>query len=276
VLDAGMVPGQQHLGNPHAAELGRARELWAPGQLTTERVLGQRTGIADYAGDEARHHVDHDHGRDLASAEHVVADRDLTGRQAGAHPVVDPLVPPAHDDQARLARQVGGDPLVEALAPRLEQDHRPGVVEHHALDRLEHRLRLHHHSGPASKRHVVDLAVAVVSEVAEVVGVQLEQPAPDGATQHSLPERGQEHDRKDGHDVEPHPASSTCRSQSATATRPASRSTLTTASLVAGMRYSTDPSRLTQTSLAGRSSTSSMRPMPTPDTELTDSPTTWW
>src|SRR5437868_3534915 len=101
LLDAGVVPGQQHLRNPHAAELRRTGELRASGQLTTERVLRQRARVADHPRHQASHRVDHDHGRDLASTEHVIADRDLTGRQACAHPVVDPLVAPAHDDQAR-------------------------------------------------------------------------------------------------------------------------------------------------------------------------------
>ena len=218
LLDAGVVPGQQHLRNPHAAELRRTGELRASGQLTTERVLRQRARVADHPRHQASHRVDHDHGRDLASTEHVIADRDLTGRQACAHPVVDPLVAPAHDDQARLARQLGGDALVQALSPGLEQDHRSRVVQHHALDRLEHGLRLHHHPGSASERHVVHLTVAVMSEVAKVVGVQLEQPALDGTADHSLLKRRAEHAREDGHDVEAHQASSTCSSQSATAT----------------------------------------------------------
>src|SRR5579859_6593350 len=262
--DSRVVAREQHVGDAHAPVLGRPCELRAARQVSTERVLHQRVRVSDDAGDQAPDRVDQHHRRDLAAAQHVVADRDLVRGQTRAHAIVDALVSAADDDQTGLLGELFRQALVQAPAPGLEQHDGAGVVEHHALDRLEHRLGLHHHAGPATERDVVHLAVAVVREVAEVVRLELDEPALDRAPDHALPEDRSEHVGEDGDDVESHRlyASSTWTSQSATTTRPASRSTWTTASLVAGMRCSSEPSRLTQTSLAGRSSTSAMVPRP--------------
>src|SRR5581483_6446548 len=275
-VDARVVAREKHLGHAHAAKLGRARVLRAARKLAAERVVLERRRVADDAGDEPADRVDQHHGRDLGAAQYVIADRDLAGAEAGAHAVVDALVAAAHDDQARLAGELGRQRLVEAPAPGLEQDHRPRVVEHHALDRLEYRLRLEDHPRAAAERHVVDLAVPVVREVAQVVRVQLDDPALDRAPDDAVLERRPEHPREDRDDVEPH-TSSTSSNQSATVTAPPETSTFTTASRVAGMRNSVASSRETHTSFAGRSRTSWMAPSGLPDVVLTSSPmTSWW
>src|SRR5205807_3709055 len=143
------------------------------------------------------------------------------------------------------------------------------------LHRLDHRLRLHDHPRSAPERHVVHLAVAVMRMLAEVVCLELDNSALDGATDHALLEDRAEHGREDGDDVESNHqslASSDLSSQSCTTTRPAARSTSTTASLVAGIRCSMVPSRLTHTSLAGRSRTSAMTPSSAPELDVTARP----
>ena len=124
------------------------------------------------------------------------------------------------------------------------------------LHGLEHRLGLDDHAWAPTKGHVVDLPVPIVREVAEVVCMKLDYAALDATTDHPMLEHGAEHGWEDRDDVKSHAiayrASSTSTSQSATTTRRASRFTSMTASRVAGMRCSTVPSRLTQTSLAGR------------------------
>src|SRR5579859_4127121 len=276
LADSRVVARQQDIWNSHAAKLGGPRELRAARQLPPERVVLERVRIADHAGHQPRHRVDQHHRWNLRSAEHVVADRDLPCGQAGAHAVVDALVAPTNDDESWFQRQLGGQALVEAFAPWLHENDRARVVEHHALHRFEDRLGLQHHAGPAAEGNVVDLPVPVVRELAQVVGVQLEHAVRDRPTDHALVEAGPEHAGEDGHDVELHRASSTVSSQSATTIRPASRSTVTTASFVAGIRCSSAPSRLTHTSLAGFSSTSSIRPRPRPDAVTTSRPISWW
>ena len=65
------------------------------------------------------------------------------------------------------------------------------------LDRREKRLRLQHHPGPAAKRHVVDDAVPVGREVAQVVHADVEHPAPDRPPDDPFRERRLHHRRED-------------------------------------------------------------------------------
>src|SRR5882672_9991376 len=279
LLDARVVAGKEYLGNGHPAVLGGPRVLRPARRLDGKVVLGQRVGIADHSGNQARDRIDQHHRGDLATAQDIVADRYLARVQGSPDPVVDALVPSAHDDQPRLCRQAFGQPLVERLAPRLHEHNGAGVLRPNRLDRLDRGLRLEDHSRPAAERHVIDLPVPVMRVLAQVVRVQLEEPALDGAADHTLLENRAEHGREDRDDVEPHLfylASSTENSQSATTMRPALTSTSTTASLVAGMRCSTTPSRLTHTSLAGRSRTSAIVPRGRPELVSTARPTTWW
>src|SRR5579859_5133615 len=204
--DSRVVAREQHVGDAHAPVLGGPRELRAACQVSTERVLRERVRVSDDAGDQAPDRIDQQHRRDLAAAQHVVADRDLVRGKTRAHTVVDALVAAADDDQTGLSCELLRQSLVQPPAPRLEEHDGAGVVEHDALDSLEHRLRLHHHAGTAPERDVVYLAVAVVREVAEVVRLQLDDPALDGAPDNALPEDRPEHVGKDGDDVESHSA----------------------------------------------------------------------
>src|SRR5258708_22616148 len=188
LLDPRVVARKQDLGHAHASVLGGPRELRAARELPAERVLRQRVGVSDHAGDQPADRVAEHHRRNLAPAQHVVADRDLVRGKARAHAVVDALVAAADDDQPGLPGELLGQPLVQAPAPRLEEHDRAGVVEHDALDRLEHRLRLHHHARPAAERNVVDLAVAGAREVAEVGRVRPAGPPRDGAPHHAPPD----------------------------------------------------------------------------------------
>src|SRR5882762_5628443 len=262
LLDAGVVSGKENFGNAHAAILGRPRVLRPARRLDGKIVVGQRVWIADDAGHQARDRIDQHHRGDLAAAQDIVADRYLARVERGPNAVVDPFVPSAHDDQPRLGGKALGEPLVQWLPPWLHQNYGARVMCSNRLDSLDRRLRLEHHPWPTAERHVVDLPVPVVRVLAQVVGVKLEEPTLDRTPDHSLPEYRAEHGREDRDDVESHLylASSTATSQSATTTRPALTSTSTTASFVAGIRCSTTPSRLTHTSLAGRSRTSAIVP----------------
>src|SRR5712671_1194140 len=262
LLDARMVAGKEHFGNAHAAVLRRPGVLRPARRLDGKVVLRERVRIAHYAGHQARDRIDQYHRGDLAAAQDIVADRYFTRVQGRPDPVVYPFVSSTHDDQPGLSGQALGESLVKGLAPWLHQDHRPGVMCSNRLDRLDRRLRLEDHPWPTAERHVIDLPVPVVRMLAQVVRLQLDNPTLDRAPDYAVLKDGAEHGRKDRDNVESHAylASSIATSQSATTTRPPSTSTSTTASLVAGMRCSTTPSRLTHTSLAGRSRTSAIVP----------------
>src|SRR5712692_873267 len=281
LLDAGVVAREEHVGDHQSPKLGGTGELGPSRRLCRETVLRKCLWISDDAGHEPGHSVDEDHRRDLAAAQHIVADRDLARGQPSADAIVDALVSTAHDEQAWLCSELCGDLLVEALAPWLHEYDRAWVVRTDRLHRLEHRLGLDDHPGASAERHVVNLPVAVVCEVAEVVSVKLYHSAVDATTHNTVLEHRYEHGGEDRDYVKTHLgvrylASSTWTSQSATTTRRASRFTSMIASRVAGMRCSIAPSRLTHTSFAGRSRTSAIVPNGCPEPVCTGSPTTWW
>src|SRR5215471_1291539 len=277
VGDLGVVAGEQHFGDLEATPVG------GPGELRVASagragVLRQGGLVAQHAWDEPGHGVHEDHGRQLAAAEHVVADGDLAVGQGLADPVVDALVAAADHDQAGLSRELGRERLGQRLPPRLHQDHRSRVGGAQRVDRGEDRLRLEHHAGAAPERRVVDLAVPVDREVAEVVGVQRDEPARHRPADDALPEDRLEDLREDADDVEAHRyASSAASSQSATVTVPPAMSTARTASGMTGIRSSSPPRRATHTSFAGGSTTAVSVPRSRPLSLRTESPTrSWW
>ena len=75
--------------------------------------------VAQDAGQEPGHGLDHHQGGQLAAGQHEVADRQLAVAQVVGHPLVDPLVAPAQQGEAAgRPGQLPGHGLVEAPAPR--------------------------------------------------------------------------------------------------------------------------------------------------------------
>ena len=96
--------------------------------------------------------------------------------------------------------------LREPLTLRGEQDHRfrrPAAASN-LLDRLHQRLGLHHHARPAAIRHIVHAAMPVRRVVAKVVDLHVEYAVRDPPANDPFRERGFDHPRKDGDDVELH------------------------------------------------------------------------
>ena len=77
-------------------------------QPARERVARHRRLVADHARHEPRDRVDDHQRRQLAARQHVVADRQLLGRQAAPHPLVHPFVAAAqHHDVPQPAQPLG-------------------------------------------------------------------------------------------------------------------------------------------------------------------------
>src|SRR5207237_9301335 len=102
-------------------------------------------------------------------------------------PVVDSLITAADQVEVRLLRKLPGDPLVEELSLRAEQYDRARPLA--GTDRLEDRLRLEHHPGPAPVGDVIHLAVPVVGVVAEVVKGQANHAPGQGPAGHAVDDR---------------------------------------------------------------------------------------
>ena len=81
----------------------------SPNESSLVRLL-----LADHAGDQPRDGLEHHERRKLSPGEHVVADRELLGRQSLDDPFVDALVPPADQHEPRLLRELASERLVQA------------------------------------------------------------------------------------------------------------------------------------------------------------------
>src|SRR5690606_40477286 len=88
----------------------------------TVRLLDERLGVADDAGQQPGHRLDHHECGDLPAVEDVVPDRDLADDDAWPAGVVlgdarvDALVPAAGDDEASRPGELLRGPLGEHLA----------------------------------------------------------------------------------------------------------------------------------------------------------------
>src|SRR3990170_5464088 len=123
-LDLSVVARQQDVWHLHAPELRWARVVRVIEEaVVTERVPLVRLLAPDHTGDEARHRLQDDERRELATGEHVVPDRDLLGRQAFHDALVDALVPAAEQDEPPLVRELPGERLIEPTAGRRQQQH---------------------------------------------------------------------------------------------------------------------------------------------------------
>jgi hypothetical protein len=72
---------------------------------------------------------------------------------------------------------------------------RPALAPN-VVDRGKERLRLHHHPGPAAKRHVVDDAVPVGREISQVVNRDVDHASSDCPPDYALRQRRLHHPGK--------------------------------------------------------------------------------
>src|SRR5450759_2712721 len=239
-VDLAVVAAEQHVGDPPAAELRRARVVRVLGAALEHggvRLADHALGVADHAGKLARDGVEHGHGRHLAAAQHVGADGDPVADEM-RHALVDALVAAAEQDEVLLG-QLSGESVVELPPFRGELDdaapslHAGRVAGEHRLQGGADDVDAQDHPGAAAVGRVVHLQVAqrrvvavvgeaeLVAELAGVADVHLRQ----------VPVEGLREQRKD---VDSHAALSPGRGSSAGAsTRPSTtRSTPASASML--------------------------------------------
>src|SRR5258708_1056029 len=105
-----------------------------------------------------------------------------------------------------------GSPTTPATSPATPSTPPMPVHPHHSPPRPDEGLRVKPQRGSPHEGHTSRLPMPLVREAAQVVRVELEQAVGHRPADDSLIEGGPEHTRKDGHDVEPHRASSTVSS----------------------------------------------------------------
>src|SRR4051812_15808919 len=91
-LDRGVVPGEENLGNRHAANDLRPRVMRMIEETVLERVVPERFLTSDHAGNEPRDGLQDNERGNLSTRKDVVADRELLRREALDDALVDPLV----------------------------------------------------------------------------------------------------------------------------------------------------------------------------------------
>src|SRR6185295_6491508 len=208
--DRGVISGQQHLGHRFAFKDRRpavVREIEQPG---AEAVVFNRPRQLDHPGDLPRDRLDQHHRRQFPSRQDVVADRDLLVHHRLAHPLVDPLVTPAEQDQIAPPGQFAHLRLVQPPALRRKQ-HAPGgrpLGALRSLRQLPHRAdprrSRHHHPAAATVRLVVHASVPIFRVEAKVENLNVEQVVVPRPADQAGREKWREKLRKDRQDLDAH------------------------------------------------------------------------
>ncbi len=177
--------------------------------------------MAEDAGKKADGGVDDDGGAEFAAGENVVADGKLLIAKELADALVHTFVAAADENRAIERGEVAGDGLREGFSLRGEQDN--GLFGGIAggfrgygdgVEAFEDGLGFEDHAFAAAEGPVVDRAVAVMRECAEVVRVNAGALGAKGAFEDAVAEDagagvtvagwGAEEIGKDGEDVEVH------------------------------------------------------------------------
>src|SRR6202521_2534918 len=244
-LDLRMVARAKHLGD------GMPLELRGPGvvrvfeEMLVEGFVFGRFFGPEHPGDQPADGIDHHHRGELAAGQHVVANRDLLVDQVRGNPLIDALIPSADQIEVILAGKLAHQPLVEQFTLRRQQDHRPFARAR--AYRFEDRLRLQHHPRAAAIGDIVDLPVAVVRVVAEVMDAQRDQPAGQSPSSDAGAEGAGEHLWEEGQDLDDHAFVSSGRS---TVIVPSAGAMERTTLRIIGIKISWSPSVTRKTSFA--------------------------
>ncbi len=177
------------------------------------------------------HGIDQHHGRQLAAAQHVVADRPFLIHVRFDEALVDTFVTTGNEDQRLLIRQFANVGLFQLTPLRRQVDNLrlPARGTLGISQRQFERLDLHHHAGATAERAVIHRLMTVLGVAPGIPAIQLEQPLPHRTTGNPIFADGCEHireqtddlDAQAGHAVQKSASQSTCIS-------PESRSTFKT------------------------------------------------
>jgi len=114
-LDLLVVASQQHLGHGLVPKDPRAGVLGILQQALTMGFGGQGFGVADDAGDQARHPLDEGHGRSLPSLQHEITQGNLLVHVL-PHPLIKSLVAATDQGEPLVPGQGREARLVQGLA----------------------------------------------------------------------------------------------------------------------------------------------------------------
>ena len=139
----------------------------------SETLFVARHRIAHDARQQPHDRVEQNQRRRLAAGQDIVADRNLLQGTRLDHPLVDAFEAAADDQCTRPNRQLAHLGLRQRPSARAHQQPWPRIAGRRGVvDRLGQNIGAHHHAGAAAGRRVVDGAVAVGGEIADLDRLQ--------------------------------------------------------------------------------------------------------
>src|SRR5260221_2614115 len=173
-----MIPRPQHFGDraPFPCHWSGIVRIFEKPRL--EAFLLSAGGRAHYPGKEAHASVEDDHRAELAAGEDIVADRDGFYRPRVEDALVESLEAAAQQNDALARRELADAALGQRAPPRCQRQYRPraGVLGGNAIERRGEDVRAKHHSRSAAGGRVVDAAVLVGREIADVRSLKAPDP----------------------------------------------------------------------------------------------------
>src|SRR3954447_11348391 len=193
-----MIPRPQHFGDRAPFPCYRPGIVRIFQETLLEALLLSAGGRAHYPGKQSHASIEDHHGAKLAAREDVVADRDLFERSRVEDSLVEPLEAAGEEDDALAGGEFANTGLRQRLASRGERHHRPPVSN--TVERRGNDVRTEHHPRPATRGRVVDAAVLVGREFADVLRFEAPNALLESATGETCAERSRKHVRIKGED----------------------------------------------------------------------------
>src|SRR5437868_3052160 len=165
-----MIPRPQHFGDraPFPSHWSGIVRIFEKPRL--EAFLLSAGGRAHYPGKQAHASVEDDHRAELSAGQHIVADGHGFEGASFENSLVKTLEAAAEQDYALAARKLAHSCLGQWPPARSQRQHRSAVGE--AVERRSEHVRAKHHPRPAARRRIVDAAVLVGGEVADVARLE--------------------------------------------------------------------------------------------------------
>src|SRR5438105_952544 len=164
--DLRMIPRPQHFGDRAPFPNNRPGIVRIFEKPLLEAFLLSAGGRAHYPGEQPYASIEDDHRAKLAAREDIVADRYRLNGPRVEDALVESLEPAAQQDHALASREIADALLRQRLAPWRQRQHRTTVRD--AVERGGKHVRAKHHPRSAARRRVIDAAVLIGREIADV------------------------------------------------------------------------------------------------------------
>src|SRR5262245_47233136 len=195
--DLVVVAGGQYLRYRFSLEDRRPRVLRVFEQTVREAFFGGGSLLAHDARQKPHAGIQQCQRSNFAAGEDEIPERHFFQSARLDQPFVDALEAGAHNHRTQAMRELHDAALSEARTARAHQQARPGVARDR-VERTREHVRLHHHSGAAARRRIIDGAVLVGGMRAYVDSVERPDARRKRLAGEALRQRAGKHFREDG------------------------------------------------------------------------------